>query len=120
MVRDSRDRRFADGSVLTTAPRDRGAMTDLGRVADRSRKATAAHSLLESTEDASGEGPDPRYETNVSSWTSTPSRTPNAMTVLGSIRMAFESSESKYRTNPALDISPPVFCPLSILVSMRP
>ena len=48
-------------------------------------------------------------EMNVSNWTKTPSRTPETMIVFGSIRMAFESSASKYRTSPALDISPPVF-----------
>jgi thioredoxin 1 len=41
-----------------------------------------------------------------------PKSAPNAITVLGSIVSAFELSESKYRTRPALDISPPEFLPL--------
>ena len=36
-------------------------------------------------------------------------RIQNAITVFGEVRIALRSSESKYRTNPALDISPPEF-----------
>gem|GEM_PF-4310164 len=41
-----------------------------------------------------------------------------AITVFGSIRIALRSSESKYRTNPALDIRPPEF-PLEAIVGFR-
>ena len=39
--------------------------------------------------------------------TKTPNRRAKAISVFGSIVMAFRSSASKYRTRPALDISPP-------------
>jgi len=55
---------------------------------------------------------------SVSTCTKTPKRTQNAITVFGSIRIALRSSESKYRTNPALDISPPEF-PLEAIISVR-
>ena len=48
-----------------------------------------------------------------------PKSAPNAMTVFGSIVRAFVLSESKYRTRPALDISPPLFLPLLMLDRSR-
>lgn len=48
-----------------------------------------------------------------------PKKAPNARTVFGSILMVFVPSASKYRTSPALDISPPEFCPLLIPVGGR-
>ena len=44
----------------------------------------------------------------------TPKKAPKASTVFGSILIVFVPSASKYRTSPALDISPPEFCPLLI------
>ncbi|GAA0651458.1 hypothetical protein GCM10009019_13030 [Salarchaeum japonicum] len=41
--------------------------------------------------------------------TAMPNTTPDATTDFGPTRIAFELSESKYRTSPALDIRPPEF-----------
>ena len=44
----------------------------------------------------------------------TPNRMPKATTVFGSMVGALRSSESKYRTSPALDISPPEFWKVNV------